>query len=138
MSFAFLVPEYVTGAATDLADIGTAISSANSAALGPTSNILAAGADEVSASVAALFGSHAEAYQALSAQAEAFHERFLQTLNGGASAYAAAETTNAEQVLLDAINAPTQTLLGRPLIGDGTNGAPGSGANGGAGGLLWG
>lgn len=45
--------------------------------------------------------------------------------------YAAAEAANAwsvqsvEQDVLAAVNAPFQVLLGRPLIGDGANGAPG-------------
>jgi PE family len=47
MSFVFATPEYVA-AASDLANIGSTISSANAAALGRTSGVLAAGADEVS------------------------------------------------------------------------------------------
>jgi DprA winged helix domain len=35
-------------------------------------------------------------------------------------------------------NAPTQALLGRPIIGNGANGAAGTGQAGGAGGILWG
>jgi triacylglycerol lipase len=35
---------------------------------------VAAAEDEVSAAIAALFSAHAEEYQALSAQASAFHE----------------------------------------------------------------
>jgi PE family len=50
-----------------LADIGSAMSSANSAAAAPTTQLVAAGADEVSAAVAAVFGTHAKGYQALSA-----------------------------------------------------------------------
>jgi hypothetical protein len=67
MSFVIAAPEYVAAAATDLSNIGSAIGSANMAALGPTSNIVAAGADEVSAQVAALFGAHAQVYQSLRA-----------------------------------------------------------------------
>lgn len=102
--------------------------------------MIAAGADEVSAGIAALFGAHARAYQALSAQAAAFHAQFVQALNAGAGSYAAAEGANAsplqtvQQDALNAINAPTQALLGRPLIGNGANAAPGSGTNGGDGG----
>ena len=87
-------------------------------------------------------------YQALSAQAAAFHQQFVQALNAGAGAYASTEAANAaaaanpwqvlQQDILGAINAPTELLLQRPLIGNGTNGAPGTGQNGGAGGLLWG
>lgn len=48
------------------------------------------------------------------------------------------ELGRAEQTVMTVINAPTSTLLGRPLIGDGTNGAPGTGQAGGPGGFLWG
>ncbi len=107
MSFVSVAPEIVVAAATDLAGIGSAISAANAAAAAPTTAVLAAGADEVSAAIAALFSGHAQAYQALSAQAAAFHQQFVQTLAGGAGAYAAAEA-QVEQQLLAAINAPTQ------------------------------
>ncbi len=40
--------------------------------------------------------------------------------------------------MLDAINAPVQSLTGRPLIGDGANGIDGTGQAGGNGGWLWG
>jgi hypothetical protein len=59
MSYVIAAPEFVSAAATDLANIGSAIGSAigsvNAAALAPTSGVLAAGADEVSAAVAGLF-----------------------------------------------------------------------------------
>ncbi len=99
-------------------------------------NVAAAAADEVSTGIAALFRAHGQAYQALIARAAAFHDQFVQTLSRGAGSYASAEAANAEQTLLNAINAPTQVLLGRPLIGNGANGAPGTGQNGGDGGIL--
>ena len=95
MSFVIAAPEMVTTAASDLANIGSAISAANHAAATPTTRVLAAGADEVSAQIAALFGAHAQGYRALSAQAAAFHEQFVQALRGGAASYASAEAANA-------------------------------------------
>ena len=95
MSYVVATPEYVAAAATDLANIGSTISSANSAALGPTSSVLAPGADEVSATIAALFGAHSQVYQALSAQAALFHQQFVQLMSGGAAQYAATEAANA-------------------------------------------
>lgn len=79
---------------------------------------------------------HGQTYQALSARAAAFHERFVQALATGGGAYAAAEAASVSplQSALDLLNAPTQALLGRPLVGNGANGAPGTGANGGDGG----
>ncbi len=55
MSFVTTAPETVAAAASDLASIGAAVTRANSVALPQTANLLAAGADEVSAAVAALF-----------------------------------------------------------------------------------
>lgn len=125
MSFVIAVPEFLSAAATDLANLGSTISAANAAASIPTTGVLAAGADDVSAAIAALFGAHAQAYQTISAQAATFHAQFVQTLSAGAGAYANAEAANVQQSLLNAINAPTQALLGRPLIGDGATGATG-------------
>jgi len=80
----------------------------------------------VSAAIAAAFGAHAQGYQSLSAQVAAFHDQFVRALTAGGNLYASAEAANASplQPVLDLINAPTQALLGRPLIGDGGN-APG-------------
>jgi hypothetical protein len=65
-----------------LASIGSTIDEANAAAAARTTNVVAA-ADEVSAQIAALFGAHARSYQALSAQAAAFHAQFVQSLLAG-------------------------------------------------------
>ncbi|WP_156452535.1 PE family protein, partial [Mycobacterium gordonae] len=139
MSYVFASTEFLNSAAADLSNIGSVISQANAAAALPTTEVLAAGADEISAAVAALFGVHAQGYQALSAQAAAFHQQFVQAMNAGANAYATAEALNVGplQPLLDVINAPTQALLGRPLIGNGADGTA-LNPNGGAGGLLYG
>lgn len=64
MSFVIAVPEALTMAASDLANIGSTINAANAAAALPTTGVVAAAADEVSAAVAALFGSYAQSYQA--------------------------------------------------------------------------
>ncbi|WP_085158720.1 PE family protein, partial [Mycobacterium lacus] len=138
MSFVVTIPEALAAAATELATVGSMISSANAAAAGPTARVLAAAADEVSAAIAAAFSGHAQAYQELNAQAAVFHGQLVAALNAGGASYAAAEAANAAplQGLLDVVNAPTLALLGRPLIGNGANGAPGAGANGGDGGIL--
>ncbi|MCV7079195.1 PE family protein, partial [Mycobacterium szulgai] len=136
MSFLITAPETLAAAATDLARIGSSISSANAAAAFPTTAVVAAAADEISTAVAALFGTHAQSYQTLGAQAATFHDRFVQAVTAGAGAYSSAEAVNVGQTLLDAVNAPTMLLLGRPLIGNGANGGPGQ--PGGAGGLLYG
>ncbi|OOK80125.1 PE family protein [Mycobacterium kansasii] len=125
MSWVIAAPEYVAAAANDLAGIGSTLSQANMAALAPISGVLPAGADEVSFAISALFDAHAQAYQALSAQAALFHQQFVQLMSGGAGQYAAAEAANVlpMQVAAAAINDPVQALTGRPLIGNGANGA---------------
>ncbi len=95
MSFVIAAPEFVTAAASDLASIGSALGSANAAAAPSTTGILAAGADDVSAAIAALLSRHGHAYQALSSQAAAFHQQFVQLLKAGAAQYADAEAANA-------------------------------------------
>ncbi|BBX65399.1 hypothetical protein MSAS_45730 [Mycobacterium saskatchewanense] len=147
MSFVIAVPELVTGTATELESLGATINSAHAAAAAQTTGIAAAAEDEVSAAIAALFSQQGSAYQALGAQAAAFHAQLVQALNAGAQTYATAEAANAtllqtlEQDALALINAPTETLLGRALIGngiDGTTNAAGVGSAGGAGGILLG
>jgi hypothetical protein len=142
MSLLVVPPELLVSAAADLESIGAALTEANAAAAVPTTGLVAAGADEVSAAVAALFAGHAQEFQTLSARASAFNQRFVQALSAGAGAYLGAEATSAsllqtlEPDVLGVINAPTEVLLGRPLIGEGANGGPGQ--PGGAGGLLYG
>ncbi len=51
----------------------------------------AAAADEVSAATATLFSTYARAYQAVTAQAAAFHDAFTQALGAAANTYASAE-----------------------------------------------
>ena len=94
MSFV-IAPEFVTAAASNLANIGSTINTANAAAAAPTSEIVAAGEDEVSQAVAGLFAAHAQAYQAIGAEAAAFHQDFVQLMDATAGSYAGAEAANA-------------------------------------------
>ncbi|QQW32446.1 PE family protein [Mycobacterium marinum] len=118
MSYVAAVPEALTAAASDVAGIGTTISSANAAASAPTTGVLAAAGDQVSAQVAALFSSHGEIYQRLSSQLSTFHDQFAAALNTSANSYASAEA-NAAKTLLSAVNSPAEKLLGQPLMGQG-------------------
>ncbi len=140
MSYLVAVPESLSSAATEVAGIGSTLTAANVAAALPTTTIVAAAEDEVSLGIATLFAGYAREYQGLSAQVEAFHLQFVRLLTSGAGAYAAAELANINPLerALDLINQPTRTLLGRPLIGNGGDGRPGTGQDGGPGGLLYG
>ena len=135
MSSLIAAPELITTAATDLANIGSTLNAAHAAAATQTTGMLAAAEDEVSAAIAAVFSAQGQGFQALGAQAAAFHDQFAQALTTGAGSYASAEAANAaaftanpaqtvQQDLLNAINAPSYALIGRPLITPGSPGAP--------------
>jgi PE family len=95
MSFVTTQPEALTAAAANLAGIGTTMSAQNAAAAAPTTGLVPAAADEVSALTAAHFAVHAQMYQAISAQAEAIHQLFVSTLGTSATSYASTEAANA-------------------------------------------
>ncbi len=94
-SFLIATPDLLLGAAGDLGAVGSAISAANAAAAGMTTEVAAAAADEVSAAIAEIFGAYAHGYQASGAQAAAFHEQFVRALAASGSSYAATEAANA-------------------------------------------
>jgi len=95
MSFVIASPEALPATAGDLVGIGSAVREAHAAAALPTTLVMPAGADEVSAGIAALFGAHARSHQGLGAKAAAFHDRFVRALTDGGGSYAAAEAANA-------------------------------------------
>jgi len=95
MSFVSMQPAELTEAAENLQGIGSSLTVQNAAAAAPTTSALPAAADEVSALTAAQFATHAEMYQAISAQAAAIHEMFVNTLGASAGSYAATEAANA-------------------------------------------
>ena len=99
MSFVTTQPELLAEAAGNLQGIGSAMTAGNSAAAAATTGVLPAAADEVSALTAAQFVVHAEMYQAVSAQAAAIHEMFVNTLGVSAGSYAATEAANAAAAL---------------------------------------
>jgi PE family len=97
MSFVSAVPDDVSSAANDLAGIASTITRANSAAV-QTTQVPAPAADQVSGLVAEFLNAHAQGYQAISAQAEDFHQQFVQALTAGGNAYATAEAANVETI----------------------------------------
>jgi hypothetical protein len=143
MTFVTAAPEMMASSASELARVGSTLGAANAVAVGPTTALMPAGADEVSAAIVSLFSSHGRQFQALSAQAGAYHAKFVQALNSAGSAYAAAEAANASPLAAVvsgaqslAVFSPVAMATGRPLIGNGANGAAGTGQAGAAGGWL--
>jgi hypothetical protein len=94
MSFVTTQPEMLAAAASNLQGIGAAMAAQNAAAAIPTTGVVPAAADEVSALTATQFSTHAATYQAVSAQAAAIHDMFVHILSVSAASYAAAEAAN--------------------------------------------
>jgi PE family len=95
MSYVTTQPQMLSAAAGDLHGVGSVVSAANAAAAAPTTGVVPAAADEVSALTAAQFAAHAQMYQDFSAQAAAIHEQFVATLQTSAGSYLATEAANA-------------------------------------------
>ena len=106
-------PQLIDTAAGNLAEIRSAIGVAKAAAAGPTTGVVAAAGDEVSAATARLFGTYAKDYQAVLAQAAAFQEEFAAALAAAGNAYAAAEAANASAIsgALGQLTSPIHSLL---------------------------
>ncbi|OIN81956.1 PE family protein [Mycobacterium malmoense] len=121
MSFVIAMPDLVEGAAQNLAGIHSSLAEAAATAAGPTTGIATAAQDEVSIAIASLFGNMGQEFQALSAQAQTFHQQFVSLMNAGAGAYASAEAANAGQAVLGGVDAPAQSLLGGALGNIGQN-----------------
>jgi hypothetical protein len=100
-------PQLIKTAARNVAEIRSAIGAAKAEDAGPTTRVMVAAADEVSAVTAKLFGSYAQDYQAVLSQATAFHEEFAAALASAGNAYATAEDANAS-----GIASAVQSLLG--------------------------
>jgi PE family len=95
MSFLTVEPEMLAMAADGLLGIGSQMAAGNAAAVGPTTGLVPAAADEVSALTTAQFRAHAAMYRAVSAHAAAIHQQFVNTLATSAGSYAATEAANA-------------------------------------------
>jgi hypothetical protein len=123
MSFVTAAPEMVASAASDLASIGSSLSEAHAAAAGPTTAVVAAASDEVSAAIASLFSSHAKGFQALGAQAASFHDQFVGLMRGASAQYASAEAANMSQMTTAAQNLTESTPFGNLNFGYGNTGS---------------
>ncbi len=107
MSFVTAVPDLIETAAGDLAGVRATLSAATAAAAPSTTGVATAAADEVSTAIAALFDTHGQQFQTLSAQAEAFHSEFTRLLNSAAASYASTEA-DVRQGLLSAVSGSTR------------------------------
>lgn len=107
MSFIITNPDLMATAVDQLQTLGSAMAATNTAAAAPTLGVLAPAADSVSARAAALLDAHAQQYQALSAQAEAFQDQFTQTLMDAQNFYTETEAVNAAAMQLQSATSST-------------------------------
>jgi hypothetical protein len=99
MSFLTAQPEALMAAAGSLQGLGSEMAAENAFAAGPTTGVVPAAADEVSALAATQFAGHAAQFQAISVQAMVIHELFVSALATSAGSYAATEAANAASAL---------------------------------------
>ena len=105
-------PDAVQAAARNLAGIHSNLEQASAAVVAPTTGVVAAAQDQVSAGVAAMLSSYGEEYQVLSAQTQALHAQIVNLLGSGANAYLSTEVANAQQALSGALGSVAQGVPG--------------------------
>ncbi|QZA18915.1 PE family protein [Mycobacterium malmoense] len=94
MSFVRATPELLVAAADSLSSIGASMAAQNGVVAGPTTQVVAPAADQVSGLVATQFAAHGLAYQTVALMATQIHEAFVSALAGGGTAYAVTEVAN--------------------------------------------
>lgn len=94
MSFVTTQPEALTTAAGTLQGLGSAMAAQNAASAAPTTGVVPAAADEVSALQATQFTAYGNLYQQVSAEATTIHQAFMQMLGTSAGSYGATEAAN--------------------------------------------
>jgi hypothetical protein len=94
VSFVTTHPEALAYAAGKLQTLGSAMAAESAAVASPTTGVIPAAADPVSALQAAIFAAYGSLYQSVNAQATTIHELFVHTLGASAGSYAATESAN--------------------------------------------
>ncbi|MCV7399632.1 PE domain-containing protein [Mycobacterium fragae] len=92
--FVKTLPEALAAAAAQLEGIGNSFSAESAAAAAPTTTILPAASDEVSALQAGVFSTYGQLYQTVSAQAQAIHQQFVNLLATSSGSYGETEVAN--------------------------------------------
>lgn len=94
MSFLTAQPDELAAAAGKLQTVGAQQVAQNAAAVAPTTGVIPAAADDVSALQASLFTAYGTLYQQVSGEAAALYDAFVNTLQLSAGSYAATEAAN--------------------------------------------
>jgi PE family protein len=87
MSFQTTHPAALTAAVNTLQALGHSMAAQNAAATAPTTGVVPAAADQISALQATQFAAYGAWYQQVSAHAKAIHEMLVSTLEASADSY---------------------------------------------------
>lgn len=88
MLFVTAQPDMLAAAAGNPAGTGSPMAAANTTAVTPTSRVVPAATDEISALITAQFAAHAQLHQTVSVQAAAIHQQLVATLGASAGSNA--------------------------------------------------
>ncbi len=94
MSYVNTAPAAISAVATQLEGIGSSFAAESSAAAGPTTAIAPSASDEVSILQSGVFSTYGQLYQAVSAQAQAIHQQFVNLLQSSSGSYQETEAAN--------------------------------------------
>lgn len=94
MSYVNTAPAAISAAATQLEGIGNSFAAESAGAAAPTTALAPAASDEVSALQAGVFSTYGQLYQTVSAQAQAIHQQFVNTLQQSSGSYQETEGAN--------------------------------------------
>src|SRR5271166_6061921 len=147
MSYVNTAPAAISEAATQLEGVGNSFAAESAGAATPTTAISPAAADEVSILQSGVFSTYGQLYQTVSAQAQAVHQQFVNTLQQSSGSYQETEGANqagaaasslansgtsaaaqpAQGTITDLINGLTSFLTTGPVFGLLNNSASGVG-----------
>ena len=139
MSYLTTAPAAILEAATQLEGVGSSFAAESAGAAAPTTAVSPAAADEVSILQSGVFSTYGQLYQTVSAQAQAIHQQFVNTLQQSSGSYQETEGANqvgaaanslssaansgssaaaqpAQGTITDAITSLTSFLTGIPLV----------------------
>jgi hypothetical protein len=94
MSYVTTAPAAISAAATQLEGVGTSFATESAGAASSTTAIAPAAADEVSILQSGVFSTYGQLYQTVSAQAQAIHQQFVNTLQQSSGSYQETEGAN--------------------------------------------
>src|SRR5271163_2420808 len=117
MSFVTTAPAAISAAATQLEGVGTSFATESAGAAGSTTAVAPAAADEVSILQSGVFSTYGQLYQTVSAQAQAVHQQFVNTLQQSSGSYQETEGANQAGTAAQSVGNAAQSAAAQPAQG---------------------